>query len=219
MFEVNKNIPKAPFPEGFSKNPEILPKETPPLSDFFVKISGSTSLKELQKEFVFFNHGALIVLGASVGDPVRRYCTFNNGKLHGSIFTLRSDFPLFEGLSSKLTGDLWNYTLIGCPIPDWPDLRDYLDKESTIDRNTNTVKRALAQERFPIIDWMALRSTSVLPIPAPTVEIDLYGVDSNKYCAHFIPAHNPPVDRILLKYDNAFSETIMSANKMLRGGK
>lgn len=165
-----------------------------------VKKLDSGSLTDLQNDFVFITHAAWLlpnIMPEGV-DPLQVF--YQNSLPDKHPFLILSSSPIFTGLFSY-----WNYAIIAIPNEDWPAIHLQLNALLSIDRN-NAILHAAIKQRLPLLDFRS-------GLQPHYVDVLAYGVASNKYCLHYLPAVQPGKPIKLLK-DLPLDESIQLAKKI-----
>jgi hypothetical protein len=183
----------APIREGYGPTERAAQE----LGRHTLAITKAATLRDLAKDYVFFNHGSFFVHGRLDCDPVADFVAQHpdpDCKVMPTAFPTR----LFPGLAApgRPAGPPldWERTLCFVERAYWPALFDHLRLCGWVDRRRKFYARAVAQE-LPLVDVLALEKALVVPAPLPTVPVVLFGVDGTRDHVQFISRITLPTDR------------------------
>jgi hypothetical protein len=203
-----------PLQEGYGSSDRVARDERYHVARF----SSTATLTDLAREYAIFTHGLLFTHGRIDVDPVLDYVTKHPEPDWDVMPVTYRSRRLFRGLSApgKQVGPpiTWESSLLFVERARWQGLYDHLRCCAWIDRRRRTYGRVVPQH-ITIIDFLALDRAHILPAPLPTVEITVFGVDSNKVHAQFLPDIALPGSAPTVVYLPVLPGTIALADALL----
>lgn len=179
--------------EGIIETVESAPDRVVPKK---LQVSDRSTFAELSEDFVFYTPALLMIYGDLLPfDVIQQFYAVNN--LNVKPYILVTDEPMFDGLETPPAGNVLNHFLMAIERPLWKDMALHLGTIGIRDQTTGAYFGTEIQ-KLPMADYLALKHMSVLPHPVPVFDMYAVAMDGNKACLHFVPAKNPPIDRIKL---------------------
>lgn len=193
-----------PYKEGYGKYQKFDLNDAQQRK--YLKISEAATLADLAKDgYTFFTHA---VMQTHLGyDPL--WMIINRSESKIDPIMIQASERIFKNL-----GEFWSFVILAVELAEWEVISRELDRYAMVDRTNRKYATALKQ-RLPLVDFLALKKTTLLPVPVPTVDIFFYGIDGNKVCIHAKPALNPPIDSIQIVIDPPCQETVVLAESIL----
>ena len=176
-----------------------------------LKISDKDTFSELSKEFTFFTPALLTLYGVLPFDAVTQFYQLNN--LTEKPYAILTDEAIFSGLESNHTAELFNHFLMAVENKLWKELALHLGTLGSLDKDKKLYIGTEIQQ-LDMVDYLALRRHSILPIKLPMFKVYAVALDGNKTCLQFIPATNPPIGKISLVRTSPRSNVIEYANTL-----
>lgn len=173
------------------------------------KVSQTATLTDLAKDFELFNHSVLFLFTTIGFDPLSLLLS-RHKEIEPALVTSH-DFPMFDGLIP-----FWNHTVIAVPKEQWKRVHCHLDQTAVLDGKQRSYACALRQQ-LPVLDVLAMAKKATVMEGVPTVDVEMYGLDGNKNCLHFIPAKHNELPIFKLKIDQPNEEIKRLAEAILKG--
>jgi hypothetical protein len=183
-----------------------------------LKFSQADTLAVIAAEYKLFTHGLMFTHGGWDRDPLNDYVVEWNPEFAPLVLDLHR--RVFFGMGCKDENGRrrseWCYKLLAIRHEGWKELFAYMSMVGAIQRDTGYLAKLLAQV-IPVPDVLALERKSTMPTVCPTVDVVVFGVDSNKRAVYVEPAKQPPLDKPKVKLCPPDPETIELAKRILSG--
>lgn len=195
---------QPPLPQGLSDAAD--PCIAPPPLNLKERLCRGATLKDLEPDFVFLQHGLLPFFGL---DPL---------PIHWAEAGLpEKDAPCKLYLGQPVFLDLpgwWSECLFVVKKECWDDLAKFLDKVTLSRRDNGTLYNAIRQQ-IDIVDFLYVKKHTAGGA-VPIVPVQLIGLDGNKNCFSWVPSGNP-VTALRTRRDTPRPETVRLAQALFTG--
>lgn len=149
-----------------------------------MKFSAASGLHEFSERYKFFSPAPLYIYGRFDDGPIMQFMVEEEPDLH--IMFHRFACPIFSGLTTP-DGDVnWNFVLWGMDAETWPAFENYLLSFVITDTEHQCVFNIGAQD-ITIADPLTVDKQVILQPMFPSIDIVVFGVDSNKYAVAMEP--------------------------------
>lgn len=143
---------------------------------------GRWSLTGMAAEHTLFSPVVLQLSGLPF-DPVAVYWSEKGLPDGESPYWVDVGRQVLRGLPAP-----YDQVLFACPKSHAPGLIAFLDRLTI---SGGGVAIDSVRQRVPVVDWPLLRSIAVAPPNPPTVPVELYGVETDKFTLAWVPPHDP----------------------------
>lgn len=203
---MRNQIPKA---EGISGERRVYGDEAAgrPLE----RLKSGASLVQLQTDYVFFSYAPMFLYGGLTFNPVQEWINLHN--MPQCVFIVPMPMRVFNLADTTLGETKWDKILWAVEKEYWERLALHIGSIGLIDRGKKLFSRGLCQA-IPVVDVAAVDKMQVLPTQLPTVEIFVFGVDSNRGCIAFPRPKNLLVELPRLVNHGTLPETARMAKAL-----
>ena len=149
-----------------------------------MRFGASEGLFAFKDQYKFFSPALLYVFGRFDDGPIMQFLIEGDPDLR--IMFYRFARPIFKGLTTPDGDANWNFVLWGMDAKIWPAFENFLLSFVVTDTEHQCVFNIGAQD-ITIADPLTMDKQVILQPMFPSIDIVMFGVDSNKYAVAMEP--------------------------------